>query len=315
MFSRQQAQTGKRVYGGISQAPNRGQVSAAGAQGYIKRELRNKNRSGVLRRIGGDGQSDNRSAVAAQALARQKKGGPIRGRGEGRPITGGKQGDKSGPIRGKDEGRPVVKGGDKSGPFIPENKPKPPPQVTVNPNGVLELPYNQEFSVEQLAAINDANEQLLGLKMAGDQQAQEYGQAKRQSQLAYDSLRGQTLNQNAAQGTAFSSRYGTAVVNNATGFANEIGDLEQQNANFLQNRGLQLSGIQSSLNQQLAALAQQYGNDLNEQAGDLGYGVETPGVPAKGNYPANRKGNPANPKNRKERNRDRNRKRRSKGKK
>lgn len=294
MFSRQQAQTGKRVYGGTSQAPNRGQVSAAGAQGYIKRELRGKARAGVQRRIGGDGQSDNRSAVAAQALARQKKAGPP---------------------RGKDDGRPVVnKGGDKSGPVV--GPPKPPTQqVKVNPNGVLELPYDQEFNVEQLAAINDANEQLMGLKVQGDQQALEYGQSKRQSQLAYDSLRGQTLNQNAAQGTAFSSRYGTAVANNATGFANEMGELEQQNANFLQNRGLQMAGIQSSLNAQLAALAQQYGHDLNEEAGGLGYGTGTPTLPKKGNYPANRDGNPANPKNRRDRNRDKNRNRRSKGKK
>jgi hypothetical protein len=35
---------------------------------------------------------------------------------------------------------------------------------------------------------------------------------------------------------------------------------------------LQRNAIQNSLNQQLAALAQQYADSLNEKAGDLGYG-------------------------------------------
>lgn len=271
MFSRWQAQTGKRVYGGTSQAPNRGQVSAAGAQGYIKRELRNKNRAGVVRRMGSDGQSDNRSSIAAQALQRQRnQGRPIVGHpnnqgGPKPPGGGGTFGGSGNPLN------PLGGGGGQQGGTVV-------PSVQVNANGILELPYNQDFAVEQLAAINDANNQLLGIKMEGDQQALEYGAGKRNAQLAYDNLQKQTLAKNAAGGTAFSSMYGQAVAGNATGFANQMGDLEQANTNFLNNQSLQQATIQSSLNQQLAALAQQYANDLNDQAGTLGYGRATAGT-------------------------------------
>lgn len=72
MVSMRTAQTGKRVYRGVGQSPNMGQVSAKGAQGYIKRELRKKARAGIVRQVGGDGKSDSRSAVAARALRRMR---------------------------------------------------------------------------------------------------------------------------------------------------------------------------------------------------------------------------------------------------
>lgn len=75
MASIRKAQTGKRVYRGVSQSPNMGQVSAKGAQGYIKRELKKKARSGIVRQIGSDGKSDSRSAVAAMALRRMRTRG------------------------------------------------------------------------------------------------------------------------------------------------------------------------------------------------------------------------------------------------
>jgi hypothetical protein len=152
---------------------------------------------------------------------------------------------------------------------------KPAQQVQITKDGILQLPYDQQFGTEQLAAITGANDELLGLKVEGDQQAMEYGKTKRQTGLAYDSLRKQTLNENAAGGTAFSSKYGTAVASNATGYANELGDLETANTNFLQNQNLQRTTIQTALNQQLAALAQQQADNLNSQAGKLGYGQDT----------------------------------------
>lgn len=73
MTSIRKAQTGKRLYKmGTSQSPNMGQVSAKGAQGYVKRELRKKARAGIVRQVGGDGKSDRRSAVAAKALRRMR---------------------------------------------------------------------------------------------------------------------------------------------------------------------------------------------------------------------------------------------------
>lgn len=264
MFSTQQAQTGNRVYGGTSQAPNRGQVSAAGAQGYIKRELRNKKRAGVQRRIGGDGQSDNRSAVAAQALKRTQQTKKVIFNNEGRPITTHTDTTHT-------DNTP------------PPPAPPPPTQVQVSADGILQLPYDQSFGTEQLAAINDANDKLLGLKVEGDQHAMQYGQGRRDIDSAYSSLKNQTLNENAASGTAFSSRYGTAVANNAGQYANQLGDLELENANFNQNRSFQTSAIQSSLNQQLAALAQQYADSLNDQAGTLGYGQNQQPIPPPNN--------------------------------
>ena len=68
-----QAQTGNRVYGAGGRAPNMGQVSAKGAQGYLAREQRKSRNGAVTRPIGSDGKSDSRSGVAANALKRQMK--------------------------------------------------------------------------------------------------------------------------------------------------------------------------------------------------------------------------------------------------
>jgi hypothetical protein len=176
MLSQRKAQTGKRVYGGTSQSPNRGQVSARGAQGYIKRELRNKNRAGVVRRVGGDGKSDNRSAVAAKALNRKP--------GAGRPVVNKKK-KKPTPAVSHTGAPPVEEefAGDPKAQTMSPNAPRPPTQqVQVTKDGILQLPYDQAWGAEQLAAVTGANEELLGLKMEGDQQALEYGQGKRESQ-------------------------------------------------------------------------------------------------------------------------------------
>lgn len=267
MVSFQKAQTGARVYLGARQSPNRGQVSSQGAQGYIQRELRNKNslqqgRLGgrpLATPVGSDGKSDSRSAVAAQALKR--KNNMQLG---GRPNLN--QGGKNKPW---EDGRPVV-----PAPGAPPQTPQT-PQVIVNDAGLLELPYNQDFSMDQYNALNEANDQLLGLKSEADQQGLEYTKSKRETQLGYEQLRGQTLNQNAAAGTAFSSRYGTAVANNANAFANQMGDLEAANTSFTQNQALQRAAIQNALNQQLGLGVQQYAGELGDQAGSLGYGNAT----------------------------------------
>lgn len=274
MLSRRTAQTGKRVYRGTGHSPNRGQVSSAGAKGYIKRELRNKARAGVQRRVGGDGKSDNRSAVASRALHRKPNGptklGPKRVPPKKKPAPKPKPKPPNhtgtAPIEPEFQGDPKARTMDPNA-TLPQTQ-----QVQVTKDGILQLPYDQAWGAEQLAAVTGANEELLGLKMEGDQQALEYGQGKRQSQLAFQSLQNQTRNANAASGTAFSSKYGTAVANNANTFANEMGDLEAANTGFQQNQNLQRNSIQTSLNQQLAALAQQQADALNEQAGSLGFG-------------------------------------------
>lgn len=74
------ALTGNRVYKGGTTAPNKGAVSAKGANGYVQRELRKrkmaspKRPGGIARPLvspkGSDGKSDRRSRVAAMSLQR-----------------------------------------------------------------------------------------------------------------------------------------------------------------------------------------------------------------------------------------------------
>lgn len=82
MANIRKALVGNRVYGGVRTSPNKGQVSAKGAQGYLKRELA-KRRTGpvgpvkisrpIVRPKGRDGKSDSRSGVAATALRNMNK--------------------------------------------------------------------------------------------------------------------------------------------------------------------------------------------------------------------------------------------------
>lgn len=93
--------TGKRVYNGVSQSPNKGQVSGKGSMGYVKRELKKKHSIGdinsgralghahapgqlkkqglpgrpIVSPVGSDGKSDRRSNIAALALKRMKSKG------------------------------------------------------------------------------------------------------------------------------------------------------------------------------------------------------------------------------------------------
>lgn len=157
-------------------------------------------------------------------------------------------------------------------PTTPQQSQQPQSYVTTNASGMLELPYNQAFGQGAYDALAQANEGLLGVKQATDQQGLEYNQQKRNQELAYKTLQGQTLNANASQGTAFSSKYGNAVTTNAQGYANQVGDLENQNTAFLQNAALQRANIMGGLNNTLAQQAQAYAQELAKKAGTLGYG-------------------------------------------
>jgi hypothetical protein len=195
-------------------------------------------------------------------------------------------------------GRPIV-----NGPQTPQGSwggtpPTPPalPQVQVNANGILELPYNQQFAQDQLGYVQDANNQLLGLNQAAGQQGMQFAQGQRDITQQYGAQQNQTLNQNAVGGTAFSSAYGTQTNNNAKAYANQMGDLQSQNTAFQLQQAAERAAIQSMLNMQLQQAAQGYGNDLNEQAGLLGYG-QAPIAPVNVN-PLGQHGPPPNRRNR-----------------
>lgn len=155
---------------------------------------------------------------------------------------------------------------------MPTPAPVPVPNVTVNANGLLELPYNQQFAEGQLSAVSQANDQLVGLNAEANNQALSYQNTLRQTQGEYGTAQRTTKNANAGAGTLLSSKYGTGVVNNASAYANKVGEIENQNAAFQQDNNLRRTAIQTSLNNQLAQLSQQYTDKLSEEAGTLGYG-------------------------------------------
>lgn len=146
------------------------------------------------------------------------------------------------------------------------------PTVNVNANGLLELPYDQNFASGTLEAISGANDQLLGIKSEEDQQGLSYQKSLRDASGAYGTQQRTTRNTSAAGGTLFSSRYGTGVVNDATAYANQVGDIEGQNAAFKQDANLRKTAIQTALQNQLASLTQAYADKLGGEAGTLGYG-------------------------------------------
>lgn len=266
MVTQRQAQTGNRVYRGTGQAPNRGQVSAQGAQGYIKREL-NRNQGGVVQPVGRDGKSDSRSGVASRALQNNLGNNTVRPpasslnapRGgknmQGSKIPPNKQG--SNPVGDPVAQAPVV------------------PQIKVNDQGLLELPYSQNLSMTALQALEESNQGLLDLQTEEQTMAQEAAQMRRDADNTYGQLKTQTLGNNASSGTAFSSQYAKGVADNATAYSNTLADIQRQESDFSQQASAKRASIQSSLAQQLAAAAQGEADTLNESAGSLGYGRST----------------------------------------
>lgn len=246
MFNRLAA--GQKLYGNGSYAPTRGQVSAQGAAGYLKRELTNRARQGNRNLYGGvsktgrDGQSDTRSGVTAKTLSRtQTKHNPP---GYNPPNP---QGGKNGPML-----------------------PGPPPPPVINKDGILELPYNQEFSTAILGATQDMNQKLLDLQAGQQQEALGYNQGVRQTEQDYAGLKRATLNDNAGRGTIFSSGYGQAVGNNAAAYNNQMNDLNTQHALFNSDIDRQRLGIQTAFQNMLSQFALEQANTASADAGNLG---------------------------------------------
>lgn len=295
-MSIQQFSRGRAVYGQGSYAPTRGQVSAQGAQGYLKRELGKKGKAGVSS-WGRDGQSDTRSGVAKAALGRKdaaSKGRPQLG-GIRPPLTGpntskgGQVGQPGGPDRETGGTRPPIQPGQPGG-----GGSAPDPVVEISENGQLKLPYNQQYGESVLGALQDSNSSLLDIQSQQQQQALQYMQANRDVDTQYTGLKRNTLSDNAGRGTAFSSGYGLAVGNDATMYNNTKNDLASQNTQINNTLDLQRAGIYDAFNDTLRQGALSYGNSLTEQAGNLGYGTDN--NPIKGGDTG--KGNPGGGKGR-----------------
>jgi hypothetical protein len=281
MATLQQAQTGNRVYNGAGISPNMGAVSAKGAQGYLKRSIKQRN---LGRPIGGDGQSDRRSGVAQAAMQRfvGAKNVTVHNYGPGfrnggrpmvkpnKPQSGGKpQGEQFKPDKGQPEHGTMGK--------TPNQQVQQPqqikaPSVQVSANGQLNLPYNQDYANAVLQANTDYNNGLTGYTNDLNQADLDYTTQTNQANRDYQALQGRTLNLNAAAGMAFSSRYGTAVANNASDYANQIAGLQSQNNLAHQNYTSNVNNLGTVRDNTIGAAAQAYANSLNPQAGTLGYG-------------------------------------------
>lgn len=262
--------TGRPVYGGGSYAPTRGQVSAQGARGYMQRQLRqkapgNRNTFGGVSRVGGDGQSDTRSGVARNAL--QRKLDVTKKTTNGNTTTVTKQ-------QFQNEGRQPVKTLNQPKPPLgPNGQPvETPPLPTINANGTLDLPYNQQFGMDVLNATQDMNTQLLELQRQQQQNALQFTQGMRQTEQDYGNMQRDTLNDNAARGTAFSSGYGLSVGQNAAAYNQQKNDFEMQNAGVNQDIQNQRLGIQTAFQDMLRQAALARADETSVDAGNLGYG-------------------------------------------
>jgi hypothetical protein len=287
MVSFRQAQTGSRVYNGAGTAPNRGRVSAQGAQGYIQRELNKNNQQNAARQggrpvnqRGPDGKSDSRSTTAAAALSRRNSKGLKTGPGIGpgtfnqgntfKPGPGVGKGKKKGPT-GTFKPGPGVGGG-------PE-KPDTTPDIKVKDNGSLQLPYDSEYASMALQAEQEYQNTV------NDLTTQE-GAADNQDLLAKQALAKQfgidslgTLNANASRGTAFSSAYGTQAAAVGSQYAADQSNITQTAADreALYNTAMQnaLGNKNTTMEQALLAFQER----LNENAGSLGYGNQRTKTP------------------------------------
>jgi hypothetical protein len=256
------ALTGKRVYRMSSYAPTRGTNNP---KGYVERELRNRTKPQKVQKqlpqkraepiqkkiagthgvskVGKDGQSDTRSGLAASTLNKPNR------RRRRRSINDSFQKFNRAPLT------------------TPRYKP-----IAINSNGRLDLPFDYAAGQGALERQQEANSNLLDLQRQTQEHATSYLQQMRNSQQNYGQVRRQTLNSNAARGSAFSSAYGTAVGRNATDYNNQVNDLNADNTLFNNGVAAQRNDITAGLNDFLRQQALQRGVALGSKAGTLGFG-------------------------------------------
>lgn len=261
MATSTQALTGNRVYGGHTQSPNRGAVSARGAQGYVRREMV-KNR-GIATPVGSDGQSDSRSTVASRALSRQQA---LTAAPSGGPKTlPSEAGNPGSPL--PDKGAPVGSAPAPAKPVI---------QVTAD--GQLQLPYTDTMAQAGLTAYNESAAALLDLQQQQQQQNMQYATASRDLAENQKLDNRDILNSNASGGTAFSSQFVRQRNLSDRDYSRQQGDLTSQNAAFNQAAIARQAAIVEAFNRMLQSGAYDNVNELAQDAGNLGFGQGAPKV-------------------------------------
>ncbi len=263
MFNRLAA--GKKVYGQGSYAPTKGQVSP---QGYIQREIKKRNQQalsqrGGVSRVGNDGQSDTRSGVAKNMLdsrGRQAvvRGGPVRQSPLAAPTGPTRVGPVKSPVKA-----PAVSSTQS---FTPA--------INITPTGALELPYGSEFANQVLDAQMSYDADMLDLQQQQQKNELDYQSGTRNLNESYKGRQADTLNNNAAAGTAFSSAYGVGVNEDARNFNNMKNELDTGynafNTNATGRRNQNLANFNSFIQRAMAG----YADSLASDAGNLGFGVD-----------------------------------------
>lgn len=258
MVTFNQAQTGNVVYGAGGTAPNRGQVSAAGAQGYIQRELNNQAKAGVVSQKGADGLSDRRSTVAAQSLNRMKQNG-------------------AGSVSGLQKSKLPSGGGAQTPDQLGIKQPSKPAgttEIKITEDGQLQLPYTNTMSAGALEALEYQQQALMELNLQGQQQSAQYAEQHRLIDENERLDRRDNLNRNAASGTAFSSQYARDVDNTSRQYTQERADLELANTGWQNEQATRRAAIEASVNRILNMSAYDNVNELAEDAGNHGYGKD-----------------------------------------
>lgn len=271
---------GRTVYGNGSFAPNRGQVSAQGAQGYIKRQIAQQNK--VVQQgpystqpVGRDGKSDRRSGVAQAALNKPKtKANTSPGKLKGRPAVGNSSSSQP------KSSTPTTAG--------PAQYSQPVTQVVTGPTGTLSIAVDSQFAPDVQAAYQEYQDSILAQQEEDQANALEYQEQMRKSNASFTDQKRNTLNDNASRGVAFSSAYSTAVGRDQSDYDNQINYLNQWNTNNQTNSNNRRNLASQSFNGRLAAIMAQnadYQADQNAEAYAGGPGPSSPASAPSGPAP------------------------------
>ncbi len=258
-MSVQQNLRGRPVYGNGSYAPNRGQVSANGAQGYIRREIAKQNKTVQqgpysTQPVGRDGQSDRRSGVAQAAMGRpapRTKAASVRAN----PSMGGTGGGRT-----ASSAAPAAASAPAS--YTPNTT-----QMVVSPTGSLSISVNSQLAPDVASAYEEYLNNLNAQDEEDRQNALDYQENLRQANETYAGQQRSTLNNSASRGVAYSSAYSTAVERDSSDYNNGVNYLNQLNSNNQTNSNNRRALYQQAFDRRLAAItSQSAGMDAEDAA-------------------------------------------------
>lgn len=174
----------------------------------------------------------------------------------------------------------------------------PPNYMNINENGQLDLPYDESFSWAMLGQKQNMNQALLQLKQQEEMQGLEWANMRRDANNDFRDISRQNLNSAAARGMAYSSGYGNRVAETGNEFNNFINDLDTRHAQFKGHAAQSRSAIETAFNEFLRQSALERALELDDSAGDLGYGQNpvVPSIPALGPKPVSKPKSKSQPK-------------------